>query len=130
MLKKGVTKLIAEANAVIDTVAVHDAIPMLGDEDVAIIDIRDDTERAQNGEIPRAIHAPRGLLEFLADPETALHKPVFSSGKTLLLFCATGGRSTLAAKTLMDMGLSNVAHIGGGFAAWLEAGGPVDNGKP
>lgn len=125
MLKKGVTKLIAEANAVIDTVAVHDAIPMLGNEDVAIVDIRDGNERLQNGEIPGAVHAPRGLLEFLADPETALHKPVFSSGKKLLLFCATGGRSTLAAKTLMDMGFSEVAHIGGGFAAWEAAGGPV-----
>jgi len=125
MLTKGVTRLIAEANAVIDTVAVHDAIPMLGNENVAIIDIRDGNERLQNGEIPGAVHAPRGLLEFLADPETALHKPVFSSGKKLLLFCATGGRSTLAAKTLMDMGFSGVAHIGGGFAAWEAAGGPV-----
>ena len=125
MLKKNVTRCIAEANAVIDTVAVHDAIPLRENDDVAIIDIRDDSERVQDGEIPGAVHAPRGFLEFLADPDAALHKPVFSSGKRLLLFCATGGRSTLAAKTLMDMGFENVAHIGGGFAAWEAAGGPV-----
>ena len=72
-----------------------------------------------------AVHAPRGLLEFYADPATRIHNPVFASGKKLVVFCATGGRSTLAAKTLVDMGVPNVVNLAGGFSAWREAGGRV-----
>jgi rhodanese-related sulfurtransferase len=72
--------------------------------------------------------APRGRLEFYADPESPYHQPVFASGKTLLLYCASAGRSALAAKTLHEMGLANVAHVGGGFKAWMAAGGPIEKG--
>ncbi len=124
-MNQTVEHLMAEANAVIATVAVNDAIAALTNPDVVFVDLRDATERSQHGQIPNAVYAPRGHLEFYADPATAMHNPVFASGKRLLLYCASGGRSTLAAKTLVDMGLPNIAHIAGGFGAWKEAGGPI-----
>ena len=119
-------EMMAAANAVIDTVPVHHAMTLVDDPGVAFIDIRNAAERRATGEIPSALHASRGHLEFYVDPDSAVHKPVFGSGKRLILYCATGGRSTLAAKTLYDMGVPNVSHLAGGFAAWKEAGGPID----
>jgi rhodanese-related sulfurtransferase len=116
----------AEANAVIETVSVHDAIAFHGQPGFLFVDLRRDAERSEHGQIPGAINAPRGHLEFYVDPMSAMHNPAFASGRRLILFCASGGRSTLAAKTLYDMGVPNVAHIAGGFAAWKEAGGPVE----
>ncbi len=117
--------MMAAPNAVIDTVAVHDAIEWLGNPNIVFVDIRNVDELAENGQIPDALHAPRGHLEFLVDPQSSMHNPVFASGKRLVLYCASGGRSTLAAKTLVDMGVPNVAHIAGGYGAWREADGPT-----
>ena len=121
-----VKDMLASANAVIDTITVKEAMDFFESDDVVFVDIRDASERAKNGAIPGAVHAPRGHLEFFADPVMEVHKPIFSSGESLILYCASGGRSTLATKTLVDMGISNVAHIAGGFAAWKEAGGAVE----
>jgi rhodanese-related sulfurtransferase len=121
----GFRKMIAEANAVIDTVSVHDALSLAGESDVVMVDIRETVEIQKSGTIPGAIHAPRGFLEFIADPEGPMHNPALAGDKRIVLYCASGGRSALAAKTLRDMGLSRVAHMAGGFAAWREAGGPV-----
>ena len=123
-LKRGVKQLLAQANAEIDTVSVHDALWLVDDPEVVFVDIREQVERAQ-GTVPGSAHAPRAFLEFQADPESDAHNPVFSSGKRLLLFCRSGGRSALAAKTLQDMGVTNVAHIAGGFTAWEAARAPV-----
>jgi rhodanese-related sulfurtransferase len=124
-MRKGFKQLVAEANSRIRTWTVADAVAALGNDGVAFVDIREPDEIAREGMIPGAEAAPRGLLEFHADPESANHKPVFASGRTLLLYCASAGRSALAAQTLQDMGLDNVAHIAGGFKAWVAAGGPV-----
>lgn len=75
-----------------------------------------------------ALHAPRGMLEFWVDPESPYHKPEFSTGRTLVLFCAAAARSALAAKTLQDMGVENVAEMEGRYTAWVEAGHPVQKG--
>ena len=123
---KGSKELVAEANAEVHTWTTVEAIAAVGRPDVAFIDIREPEERARDGQIPGADPAPRGMLEFYADPESPYHKPVFSSGKTLLLYCASAGRSALAAKSLKDMGLAKVAHVGGGFKAWVAANGPVE----
>lgn len=123
-LKRGVKRLLAEANAEIDTVSVHDAVALLNDPQVVFVDIREQVERAQ-GTVPGSVHAPRAFIEFQADPESDAHNAAFSSGKRLLLFCRSGGRSALATKTLVDMGVPNVAHIAGGFAAWEAAGAPT-----
>jgi rhodanese-related sulfurtransferase len=125
VLRKGFKQMLAEANAVIETIDVQHAIKLAGDSTVQFVDIRDGTEVAATGMVPGAVHASRGLLEFLADPESAMHKKELSSGRKLVLYCASGGRSALAAKTLIDMGIGNVCHLAGGFGAWDAAGGPV-----
>ena len=127
MVTRGIKQLIAEANAAIDTVSIADAMVMHGDSDVVFVDVREAVELQQVGSVAGAVHAPRGFLEFMADPESPLHKPELASGARLLLYCASGGRSALAAKALVDMGLENVAHIAGGYAAWQEAQGPVES---
>ena len=126
MVTRGIRQLVAEANAAVDTVSVSDALVMHEDADVVFVDVRETVETGQAGSIVGAVHAPRGFLEFMADPESPLHKPELASGARLLLYCASGGRSALAARALVDMGVENVAHIAGGFAAWKEAGGPVN----
>lgn len=122
-------KMMAEANAVIDTVSVHDALDMAEESGVVLVDIRETVERQKNGMVPGAIHAPRGFLEFIVDPAGPMHNEIFVQDKRFLLFCATGGRSTLATRTMVDMGFKNTAHIAGGFAAWREAGGAVEPGS-
>ena len=126
-MSQNLQQLLAAANAVIDTIAVHDAIPLIEDTAVQFVDIRDTTEIAQTGMLPGALHAPRGFLEFIADSQTSMHAPEFASGKRLIVYCASGGRSVLAAKTLVDMGIPNVWNLAGGFAAWQEANGPIQS---
>ena len=88
---------------------------------------RDVRELEHEGAIPGAFHAPRGMLEFWADPESPYHKPVFGDeSKEFVLFCGAGWRSALATKALQDMGMTNVAHIDGGFADWVKQGAPVE----
>jgi rhodanese-related sulfurtransferase len=124
-MKKGFKQLLAEANEAIVTYSVEEARALLASEDVLFVDIRDQPELERDGQIPGAIHASRGMLEFLVDPESPYHNPAFAAGKNCLLYCASGGRSALAARQIQEMGLSAVAHIGGGLKAWKESGGPV-----
>ncbi len=125
-MKKGYKQLIEEAEAEIETLSAEEAIALVDDPDVAIIDLRDIRELSREGRIPGSVHAPRGMLEFWVDPNSPYHKDVFSSGKRLVFHCAAGWRSALATQTVQNMGLTNVAHIGPGFAGWKEAGGPVE----
>ncbi len=121
--RRGFKQMLAEANATIETIDVQHALRLVGDASVQFVDIREAHEVAQSGMAPGAVHAPRGFLEFLADPESPMHKKELA-GRKLVLYCASGGRSTLAAKTLQDMGL-DVCHIAGGMSAWSAAGGPI-----
>ena len=125
MVKKA-AELVAEANAAVGTLTVEEAQQLLGRDDVQFVDVRDAAELARNGRIPGAVHAPRAFLEFHADPTTQAHKPELASGKRLVLYCGSGGRSALAAKTLKDMGVDKVANLIGGFTAWSQAGGPIE----
>lgn len=127
MVDRGFKQLLAEANAVIETISVSDALALTDDPTVVFVDVRETVELQQSGKVTGAIHAPRGLLEFQADPESPAHAPAFSSGKRLVLYCGSGGRSALAAKTLGDMGIGDVCHVAGGYAAWNEAGGPTES---
>lgn len=127
-LKKGYKQLVEEAEAEVTTVSVAELLEMQDDPNVVVIDLRDVRER-QEGYIPNSKHVPRGMLEFWVDPDSPYHRDYFSSGKRLILHCSLGWRSALAAKTLQDMGVDNVAHLGGGITAWAEAGGALA-GKP
>ena len=123
---KSAKDLVAQANAKVKTVPAAEARQLLGKPDVVFVDLRDSAELARDGKIPGAVHVNRGMLEFTLDPTLPYHNPVFSSGKKVVFYCASGGRSALAAATAQDMGLENVAHVGGGFKGWKDAGGEVE----
>jgi rhodanese-related sulfurtransferase len=124
-MKKTVKSMVDDAMSVITTYSVEEAQELHGRDDVQFIDLRDVRELEREGIIPGAFHAPRGMLEFWVDPESPYHKPLFAQDKRFVLFCAAGWRSALATKTLQDMGIDKVAHIGGGFTAWKHKGAPV-----
>ena len=119
--------MVAEARASIENITVADAAALLERDDVLFVDIRDPRELARLGTIPGSFRAPRGMLEFWVDPASPYYKPALDSGQKLVLFCGSGWRSALTAKTLQEMGLDNVAHLDGGFTAWHEAGQPVES---
>ncbi len=129
-MKKTVEQMVAEANAEIETIGVLEAIELHRDPDVVFVDLRDVRELEREGVIPGAFHAPRGMLEFWVDPESPYHKEIFASGKRFVFFCQAGWRSALATQTVQRMGLEPVCHFDGGFTAWREAGGPVEERKP
>jgi rhodanese-related sulfurtransferase len=125
-ITKGYQQLVDEAMAQVTTYSVDQVRARAGDVKVQIVDIRDWREVEREGTLPGAMLAPRGMLEFWVDPASPYHKPVFADeSRQFVLFCGAGWRSALAAKTLEDMGMRNVAHIDGGFAAWKKAGAPV-----
>jgi len=126
----GIKALIDEANAEIETVSAADAIKIAHNGDVVIVDIRDPREIERDGRIPGAFSCTRGMLEFWIDPASPYAKPIFQQDKKFIFHCAGGMRSVLAAKTAQDMGLKPVAHMGGGFAAWRDAGGEVEKVEP
>ena len=123
---KRAAELVAEANVAVGTLSVEEAKQLVGKDDVVFVDVREGGELAVQGKIPGAVHAPRGMLEFYADPSAPYHKPELNSGKRLVVYCASGGRSALAAKTLKDMGIDDVANMLGGFTAWQQSGGEVE----
>jgi rhodanese-related sulfurtransferase len=122
---KTAQQLVDEATAQVVTLSLDQARALHGRDDLLFVDLRDVRELEREGVVPGAFHAPRGVLEFWVDPSSPYHKAVFTPGRQLVLFCAAGWRSALAAKTLQDMGLPNISHIEGGFTAWKTAGAPV-----
>lgn len=129
-LKRGIAGMVADANKEIATVAVEQAKSLLGNDDVVFVDLRDPRELEREGKIPGAFHCPRGMLEFWVDPASPYHKPIFASGKQFVFYCQSGWRSALSTKTVQDMGLPNVSHLGGGFTAWKSNGGEIEAVKP
>ena len=97
------------------------------DSEVLLVDIRELQERVDLGTIPGAVHVPRGMLEFWADPQSRYYRDYFQEHRRTVLFCAAGGRSALAAQSLQDMGFKSVAHLELGFAGWQQAGQPVED---
>lgn len=123
----GYRQLVAQAEDEIETLSVAEA-RVAQEGGALLVDLRDVRELKREGKIPGSYHVPRGMLEFWVDPESPYHRDALTSADRLVLYCNLGWRSALAAKTLQDMGLTNVAHIGGGLAAWKEADGPVEGG--
>jgi rhodanese-related sulfurtransferase len=122
---KGYRELVAEAEREIETVGIEEALALHGSEDVIFVDLRDVRELWREGLIPGAFHCPRGMLEFWIDPDSIYYRDIFACGKKFLFYCNLGWRSALAAQISQRMGLTPVAHLGGGFDAWRKAGGPV-----
>ena len=116
-----VKDLLAQANASVPKLTPAEAAERMRSGDVLVVDVRDPTELQQGGKLKGALPVSRGMLEFRADPESPYHNPAFQKDKTILLHCASGGRSALAGKTLQDMGYTAVFNIGG-FKDLAEAG--------
>lgn len=95
-----------------------------------LVDLRESEERAESGSIPGAIHAPRGMLEFWADPTSPYHRSELDPSRRIILHCASGGRSALAADLLRTMGYRSVAHLEGGIKAWKESGQSLQPAAP
>jgi rhodanese-related sulfurtransferase len=125
-ITKGFQALVDEAMAQVITYSVGQVRDRLNDSKVQIVDIRDPRELEKEGTLPGALLAPRGMLEFWVDPVSPYFKSIFADeSKEFILFCGAGWRSALATKTLRDMGMTNVAHIDGGFTAWKKADAPM-----
>jgi rhodanese-related sulfurtransferase len=123
---RSAAELVAEAKGRVQNLSPEQVAAELDKGGVTLVDIREDDERLQSGAIPGAVRAPRGMLEFWADPTSAYHREEFDPARRTVLYCASGGRSALAADTLQGMGYANVAHLDGGIKAWKEGGHPVE----
>ena len=127
-ITKGFRALVDEAMAQVTTYNVDQVRQRLDDPALQLVDIRDARELEREGTVPGVINAPRGMLEFWVDPDSPYYKPVFGdAGKQYVLFCGGGQRAAPAAKALQDMGMTNVAHIDGGFTEWAKQGAPVES---
>ena len=122
-----VKEMLEAANAVVPRISVQEAKALVGKPNVVFVDVREPPEVAASGKVAGALAIPRGLLEFRADPESPLHDAAFDRTKTIIAYCASGGRSALAGKTLKEMGYTDVRNLGG-FKDWAEAGGEVEKG--
>ena len=122
--------LVEAAREEIRNISVEEAVGLLDDPDHQFVDIRDPRELAREGMVPGASKAPRGMLEFWVDPESPYYKASLDDGRTLVLYCGSGWRSALTAKTLQDMGFDSVAHLDGGFSAWKGSGQEVAQVEP
>ena len=126
-ITKGFRVLVDEALAQVKTYSVDEVKARLGDANTQIVDIRDVRELEREGTVPGCINAPRGMLEFWVDPASPYYKPVFGDdSKEFVLFCGGGWRSALAAQALQGMGMTNVAHMDGGFSDWAKQGAPTE----
>ncbi|HWG55246.1 MAG TPA: rhodanese-like domain-containing protein [Gaiellaceae bacterium] len=119
-------EMVAAAKQRVENLSVEETARELERGDALLVDIREPGERAQNGFIPGAVEAPRGMLEFWADPSSPYHREEFDPSRRIILHCASGGRSALAAAMLQDLGYERVAHLDGGLNAWSAEGRAVE----
>lgn len=118
--------IVKDAMRRVPAISAEDALALLGSPDHVFVDLRDGTEQARTGVIPGAVASSRGMMEFHVDPESPAHKPEFNQDKTYVFYCASGGRSAMAAVVAMEMGLSPVVNMSGGVGAWKMAGGTLE----
>ncbi|PWE28777.1 sulfurtransferase [Maritimibacter sp. 55A14] len=124
-ITKGSKEIVKAALAAVPAISVEEAMQVVHSPDYVFVDLRDGTEQAKTGMIPGAVASSRGMMEFHIDPESSAHKPEFNEDKTYVFYCASGGRSALAAQVALDMGLKPVVNLSGGVAAWKKAGGTL-----
>ncbi len=121
----GVKQMVEAADVVVPRITPEVAQRLISDGDVLVVDVRDAPEVAREGKVAGAINVSRGLLEFRADPASPTHDPQFRTDRTVIVYCASGGRSALGGKALKELGFGEVYNLGG-FKSWVEAGGEVD----
>ena len=124
-MASSVKQMLEAANAVVPRITPVEARDLIGKGNTLVVDVRDAPEVDKSGKVAGAVHVSRGMLEFRADPDSPYHDKNFSKDKNVILYCASGGRSALAAKVLKDMGYQHVYNVGA-FKDWAESGGAVD----
>jgi rhodanese-related sulfurtransferase len=120
-----VKQLMEAANAVVPKVTPAEAKALIAMGNTLVLDVRDAAEVANSGKIANAVNVSRGMLEFRADRQSPYHDKAFDKSKTVIVYCASGGRAALSGKVLKDFGFANVVNLGG-FKDWVESGGAVD----
>jgi rhodanese-related sulfurtransferase len=120
-----VKQLIEAANAVVPKITSAQAREMIAKGNTLVVDVRDAPELEKSGKVAGAMHDSRGMLEFRADPESPYYDKNFAKDKTIIVYCASGGRPALAGKLLKDMGYSQVYNMGA-FKDWADSGGAVE----
>jgi rhodanese-related sulfurtransferase len=125
-----VKQMMEAANAVVPKITPAEAREMIAKGNTVVVDVRDTPELEKSGKIAGAVHHSRGMLEFRADPDSPYYDKNFAKDKSIIVYCASGGRSALAGKVLKDMGYTQVYNMGA-FKDWAESGGavekPIDN---
>ena len=119
-------RMMEAANAAVPRITPAQAKEIMAKGNALVVDVRDGPEVESSGKITGAVHVSRGMLEFRADPEAPSHDKRFDKGKTVILYCASGGRSALSGKLLKDLGYAQVYNLGA-FKDWVAAGGEVEN---
>lgn len=120
-----VKQLMGEANAAVPKITPAEASEMIAKGNTLVIDVRDANEVEKSGKIAGAVNVSRGMLEFRADPDSPYHDKNFARDKTVIVYCASGGRSALSGKVLKDMGYGQVFNAGG-FKDWADSGAAVE----
>jgi rhodanese-related sulfurtransferase len=120
-----VKQMLEAANAAVPKITPARAREMMAKSDTLVVDVRDAPEVEKSGKVAGAVNVSRGMLEFRADPESPYHDKSFAKDKTVILYCASGGRLALSGKVLKDLGYDHVYNLGA-FKDWAESGGAVD----
>lgn len=123
---KSASELVGAAKERVQALTPEQVAAELEGGEAVLVDLREGPELEENGRIPGSVHTPRGMLEFRADPASPYHDEALAPDKRVILHCASGGRSALAAVTLQEMGYTNVAHMDGGITKWAEEGRPTE----
>jgi rhodanese-related sulfurtransferase len=124
-MAKNVKELMEAANAAVPRVTPAQAKDLIARGNTLVVDVRDSAEVAASGKVQGAVNVSRGMLEFRADPDSPYHDKAFDKSKTVIVYCASGGRSALAGKVLKDFGFQDVHNLGA-FKDWAESGGAID----
>ena len=124
-MSTSVKQMMETANATVPRITPAQAQQMIASGNALVVDVRDAIEVQQSGRVAGAVHVPRGMLEFRADPESATHDKAFARDKTIILYCGSGGRAALSGRTLKELGYQSVYNLGG-FKDWADSGGAVE----
>ena len=121
----GVKQMMEAADAVVPRITPAQAQEIIAKGDTLVVDVRDAPELEKSGKVAGAVHVSRGMLEFRADSDSPYHDKSFTKDKTMILYCASGGRSALGGKVLKEMGYDRVYNLGA-FKDWVESGGAIE----
>ena len=124
-MAKSAKELVEAANAVVPKITPAQAQEMIANGNTLVVDVRDAPEVDASGKVAGAVHVSRGMLEFRADPESPYHDPNFAKDKTVILYCASGGRAALGGHALKDLGYADVYNLGA-FKDWADSGGAIE----